>query len=259
MARHVLGILGRKAGMTQVYVDGRRVGVTVIEAGPCRVLQVKAKTAAELVDTPKRPERIHVQTGKPEPRPAPRGDGYYAVQLGFAPKLRKRTSKPAEGHALKAAPEAEQKDDKAPVGRRFIREFRLDAKPELKIGDNVDLKVLDGNVYVDVTGITKGKGFQGGMKRWHMKGFRQSHGTSKVHRRVGAIGRNLSINKGVPKGKHMPGHMGVDQVTVKGLRVIEIDAAKNLLLVEGAVPGGANGYLMIRPSDRVKNNRKKKA
>lgn len=258
MARHKMGILGRKAGMTQVYVEGRRVGVTVIEAGPCRVMQVKAKTAAELTDDPRRPERIHAQTGKPEQRQPRRGDGYYAVQLGFAPKLRKRTSKPEEGHALKAAPEAEQKDPKAPVGRRFVREFRLDAKPECKIGDTIDLKVLDGNVYVDVTGITKGKGFQGGMKRWHMKGFRQSHGTSKVHRRVGALGRTYSINKGVPKGKHMPGHMGVDKVTVKGLRVIEADAEKNILLVEGAVPGGANGYLVIRPSDRVKNLRKKK-
>ncbi|MGH7143788.1 MAG: 50S ribosomal protein L3 [Planctomycetota bacterium] len=258
MARHLMGILGRKAGMTQVYVDGQRVGVTVIEAGPCRVMQVKAKTAAELGEEPKRPERKHAHTGAVEARQPRRDDGYYAVQLGFDPKRRSRTNKAELGHALKAATEAEQKDGKAQVGRRFVREFRLDAKPEQKIGDTIDLKVLEGNIFVDVTGVTKGKGFQGGMKRWHMKGFRQSHGTSKVHRRVGALGRNYSINKGVPKGKHMPGHMGVDQVTVKGLRIVEVDTEKNLLLVEGAVPGAANGYLVIRPSDRVKNLPKKK-
>lgn len=258
MARHVMGILGRKAGMTQVFVDGQRLGVTVIEAGPCRVMQVKTKTVAELPEEPVRPQRKNVVTGQLEARPARRPDGYYAVQLGFDPKKRSRTSKPEEGHALKAAPEAEQKDEKATVGRRFIREFRLDAKPECKIGDSIDLKVLEGNLFVDVTGISKGKGFQGGMKRWNMKGFRQSHGTSKVHRRVGALGRTYSINKGVPKGKHMPGHMGVDQKTVKGLKVVEIDMEKNILLVQGPVPGGANGYLVIRPSDRVKNKPKKK-
>jgi len=258
MSRHVMGILGRKAGMTQVFVDGQRVGVTVIEAGPCRVMQVKAKTVAELAEEPVRPQRKHAQTGELEARPVRRPAGYYSVQLGFEPKKRTRTNKAEAGHALKAAPEAEQKDEKALVGRRFIREFRLDAKSEHKIGDTIDVKVLEGNKFVDVTGISKGKGFQGGMKRWHMKGLRQSHGASKVHRRVGALGRTYSINKGVPKGKHMPGHMGVDQVTVKGMRVIEINAEKNVLLVQGPVPGGANGYLVIRPSDRVKNKPKKK-
>lgn len=209
------GILGRKVGMTQIFNDnGTRIGVTVIEAGPCKVLQVKNQ-----------------QT-----------DGYFALQLGFFDAKEKNTSKAVVGHCDKAS---------SPP-KRFIRELRLAAAPEDKVGDEINVSVLEKIKYVDVTGITKGKGFQGVMKRHHFHGLPASHGCSKRHRAPGGLGRQQSINKGVPKGKSMAGHMGSDQVTIPGLKVVRVDPANNLLLVEGAIPGANGGFVQIHKAIREK-------
>jgi len=209
------GILGRKVGMTQIFNDnGTRVGVTVIEAGPCKVLQVKNQ-----------------QT-----------DGYFALQLGFSDAKEKNTSKAVVGHCDKAS---------SPP-KRFIREVRLAAAPEDKVGDEITVAVLEKIKYVDVTGTTKGKGFQGVMKRHHFHGLPASHGCSKRHRAPGGLGRQNSINKGVPKGKKMAGHMGSDQVTIPGLQVVSVDPANNLLLVQGAIPGANGTYVQIHKAIREK-------
>ncbi len=209
------GILGRKVGMTQVFNEqGNRVPVTVIECGPCKVLQVK-----------------NDQT-----------DGYFAIQLGFSDAKEKNTSKPMVGHC-----------DKAGSGpKHFIREVRLSKAAEDKVGDEITVSVLEKIRYVDVTGICKGKGYQGVMKRHHFHGLPASHGCSKRHRSPGGLGRQNSINKGVPKGKKMPGHLGNDLVTVPGLQVVRIDPANNILLVKGAVPGANGTYLEINTAIREK-------
>lgn len=216
-------ILGRKIGMTQVFDEkGNRFGVTVIEAGPCAVLQVKtAKT-----------------------------DGYDAVQLGFADKREKNTSKPLVGHFEKAGT--------AP--KRYVREVRLDGPAELKVGDSVTVSALDGVKKVDVIGLTKGKGFAGVMKRWNFSGFGASHGCSKRHRSPGALGRHMSINKGVPKGKRMAGHLGQERVTIQGLGLVKIDVEHNLLLVRGAVPGANGDFVIVRKSiqEKVREDKAKK-
>jgi large subunit ribosomal protein L3 len=202
------GILGRKVGMTQVWTEkGDRVPVTVIEAGPCKVLQVKTDKT----------------------------DGYFALQLGFGDAKEKNTSKPLVGHFDKAG--------SAP--KHFVREIRLAGAPEDAVGSDVTVKVFENIKFVDVTGISKGKGFQGVMKRHHFRGLPASHGCSKRHRAPGGLGRQNSINKGVPKGKRMAGHMGVDRVTIQALQVIKIDAENNLLLIKGAVPGPNGAYVMV--------------
>lgn len=254
-----LGILGKKLGMTQIFDEmGVRVPVTVIEAGPCAVLQVKTVSAGELEGEPPRcPRRQPVRDAQgnilvendrpvlkemPQPR---RSDGYYAVQLGFGNKKPTRATKPESGHARKAGfgPQC------------FLREFRLDDKPQVKLGDTVNVSVLEGVELVDITGISKGKGFQGGMKRWHFKGQRASHGCSKRHRHPGALGRQCSISKGVPKGKRMAGHLGAERVTSRTHRVVEINPEKNLLVVKGPVPGANGGYLVIRRSLKAPSSR----
>lgn len=208
-------ILGRKVGMTQVFDDkGARIGVTVIEAGPCKVLQVKTT------------ER----------------DGYHALQLGFADKREKNTSMPLLGHFGKAGS----------TPKRFVREVRLPAAPEDKAGEDVTVGIFEGVSKVDVTGISKGKGFMGVVTRWHFHGLRASHGCSKRHRAPGGLGRHMSINKGVPKGKKMAGHMGQDQVTIQGLRIVKIDPENNILLVQGAVPGANGDFVVVRRSIQEK-------
>jgi large subunit ribosomal protein L3 len=201
------GILGRKLGMTQVWDEkGNRLPVTVIEAGPCKVLQVKTKES----------------------------DGYFALQLGFCDGKEKNTTKPLLGHFEKA--------NSGP--KRLIREFRLAAAPTDKVGDEVTVKVLENIKYVDVTGTSKGKGFAGVMKRHNFHGLPGSHGCSKRHRAPGGLGRTNSINKGVPKGKRMAGHMGSERVTIQALKVVKIDPENNIVLIKGAVPG-ANGCFVI--------------
>jgi large subunit ribosomal protein L3 len=199
-------LLGRKIGMTQVFDEkGNRVGVTVVEAGPCKVLQVKTVE----------------------------NDGYNAIQLGFADKKEKRASLALIGHCQKA--------QSAP--KRFIREVR-DGQGQQ--GDELKASLFEGLKKVDVTGLTKGKGYAGTMKRWNFRGFGASHGCSKRHRAPGALGRHMSINKGVPKGKRMTGHLGQERVTIQGLRLVKIDAEHNLLLIKGAVPGANGDFVIIR-------------
>ncbi len=202
------GILGRKLGMTQIFDEqGRWVGVTVIEAGPCPVTQVKtAKT-----------------------------DGYNAVQLGFA--KRKRVTKPVAGHLAKSGV-------KDPV--HYIREFRLGVEPAQKAGDSVTLKILDGIKKVDVIGITKGKGFQGVIKRYHKNCGPKTHG-SMQQRLVGSASSAEDPGH-IRPGTMRPGHMGMDRFTQKNLVVVKMDEARNLLLVRGAVPGPNGNFVIIQKS-----------
>ena len=232
-----LGILGKKLGMTQIFQpDGSCIPVTVIQAGPCRVLQVKMATAAE---HPGGHRSAAANRGKKGGRTerARAADGYYAVQLGFDDKPARVTPQPMLGHVKKAGLDH---------GKRFVREFRLDAAPEQKPGDDVTVKLLDGVKHIDVTGTTKGRGWAGTIKRWGFSRQPTSHGNSLNHRTGGGLGRQQSISKGVPKGKHMAGHYGVERVTMQRLEVVKIDEARNLVFVKGAVPGHVNGYLSLK-------------
>ncbi len=204
------GILGRKLGMTQVFRNDERIPVTVIQAGPCAVLQVKT-----------------VET-----------DGYNAVQLGFDEKKPKRTTRPLLGHFAKSGVSP----------KRLVREFRTEAAVSLEPGETVGASVLEGTELVDVQGTSKGKGTAGVMKRWNFHGGRRTHGNSKAHRKPGSIGRHYGTAKGVPKGHPMAGHLGSATVTARGLRLVEIDAERNLLLVKGPVPGANGCYVTVRRS-----------
>lgn len=206
-----VGILGRKLGMSQVFRnDGRVIPVTVIEAGPCYVLQVKDKNK----------------------------DGYDAVQLGFADKKEKGTNKPDLGRFknINVTP------------KRFIKEIRITPEQKFEVGQEVKVDVFEAGDAVDITGTSIGKGFQGGMKRWHWKGGKKTHGSTS-HRRVGSIGSSTTPGR-VLKGHHMPGRMGGDIVTVQNLEVVKIDKDNNLLVVEGAIPGADNGLLIIKKAKK---------
>jgi len=201
-------ILGRKLGMTQVYdAQNVLVPVTVVEAGPCAVVQVKTLAT----------------------------DGYNAVQIGFASKKPKNTSAGELGHARKAG--AEQ----AP---RVLAEVRLEGAPTLKVGDVVNASAFTEGQLVDVIGVTKGKGFQGVVRRWRVAGGPASHG-SMFHRRIGAIGMRQTPGR-VWKNQVMPGHMGQVKRTVQNLRVVKIIAEKNLILVKGAIPGANGDDILLR-------------
>jgi len=206
----VAGLLGKKLGMTQVFDDdGVMAPVTVIQAGPCQVMQVKTR------------ER----------------DGYDAVQLGFDDKRRKRATKAESGHARAAKTEP----------KRFIREVPMVEGEEIALGQTLTVEALSDVSHVDVTGKSKGKGFQGVMKRHGFRGQPASHGASKVHRAPGSIGQASDPSR-VFKGVRMPGHMGNVRKTVPHLAVVRIIPEENLLLVRGAVPGPNGGYLLVRPS-----------
>ena len=201
------GIIGRKLGMTQIFDEaGSVVPVTVIEAGPCPVVQVR--TAEK--------------------------DGYTAVQLGFGAQKDKRASKAERGHAVKAGLQA------APS---VLKEFRFDDAPE--VGSTVTVDGFERGGRVKVTGVTKGRGFQGVMKRHGFGGGRASHGATRIHRAPGSIGAGTNPSR-VIKGKRMPGHMGDEQQTVRNLLVAKVDAERNLLYVRGAVPGPVNGTVFIQ-------------
>ena len=205
----VNGILGKKLGMSRLFrEDGEAVPVTLLQAGPCVVVQ--RKTAAT--------------------------DGYEAVQLGFIEGRPKRhVPKPLRGHFSKAGV--------APT--RFVRELRLQGQGEdAKPGDSIKADIFQANDLVHVIGVSKGRGFAGFVKRHHFRGGAASHG-SMFHRAPGGIGASAYPSR-VWKGQRMAGHMGVDRVTVRNLEVIRVDAEKNLLVVKGAVPGPKGGYLMIR-------------
>jgi large subunit ribosomal protein L3 len=208
MSNTAKGIIGKKLGMTQIFNEkGQVVPVTVIQAGPCVVVQ--RKTVAR--------------------------DGYEAVQIGFVdPSGGKRASKPEKGHC--------EKHGVAPL--RVLRELHVEADSALKEGDSVLVGGFSGDAKVNVTGVSKGKGFAGVVKRHHFAGGRASHG-SMFHRAPGSIGGSSDPSRVFP-GTRMGGHMGAEQVTVRNLEVARIDAENNLLLVKGAVPGPKGGYLVIR-------------
>jgi len=207
------GSLGKKLGMTQIFTDkGEVVTVTVVEAGASVVLQNKT-----------------VET-----------DGYNAVQLGFGAVRERKVTKPLKGHFAKAGVK--------PV--KFIRELRLPDAPAYKVGDTVGVDVFSEGELVDVTGTAKGKGFAGGIKRHNFKRGPMAHG-SKSHREPGTIGSRMSGGGGkVFKGKKLPGRMGGHRVTVQRLKVARVDAARNLILIRGAVPGPRGSFVVIR--DTVK-------
>jgi large subunit ribosomal protein L3 len=201
------GILGRKVGMTQIYVeDGTVIPVTVIKAGPCLVVQRKTSD----------------------------NDGYEAVQVGLVEEKPAKPNQPLAGHFKKAGV--------APV--RKVEEFRLDSGEELNAGDEVKASMFNEKDYVDVVGTSKGKGYQGVMKRHHMKGGRNSHGTHEYFRHGGSIGCRLTPQR-VHKGKRMSGHMGHEKKSVQNLQLLRIMADDNVILVRGAVPGAANDYVVV--------------
>ena len=205
-------LLGKKLGMTQIYDDnGAMVPVTVIQAGPCPVTQVKTE------DT----------------------DGYDALQLGFDPVKPSRVKAPQAGHAAKAD---------APVCA-FVREVRLAAPGDVELGATLTVELFEGVDYVDITGTSKGKGFQGVMKRYGFKGQLASHGVERKHRSPGGIGSNSGSagkSRGIRKGKKMAGHMGAERCTIQNCKVVGIDKENNLLLVKGPVAGSRNGYVMVK-------------
>jgi len=206
-----IGILGKKLGMSQVFrEDGRIIPVTVVEAGPCSVLQLKTKAK----------------------------DGYDAVQIGFGEKKEKNLNKPDLGKFKKI--------NISP--KRFVREIRTLPDQKFELGQQIKVDIFSAGDAVDVIGTSIGKGFQGGMKRWHWKGGKKTHG-SMSHRRPGSIGSSTTPGR-VIRGHHLPGRMGGDIVTVQNLEVVKIDSENNLLLLEGAVPGATNGLLVINKAKK---------
>jgi large subunit ribosomal protein L3 len=202
------GIIGKKLGMTQIFEEsGVVVPVTVIEAGPCPVVQVRNQEK----------------------------EGYTAVQLGFGQKKANRATKAEMGHATKAGLEA------AP---QVLKEFNLAAGETPALGEQVTVSAFEAGQKVKVTGTTKGRGFQGVMKRHGFGGGRASHGATRVHRAPGSIGAGTNPSR-VIKGKKLPGHMGDAQQTVSNLRVAKVDPERNLLYLRGAVPGPVNGVVFI--------------
>jgi large subunit ribosomal protein L3 len=210
----VTGLIGKKVGMTQVYQkDGSALPATVIKAGPCVVVQMKTKET----------------------------DGYESVQLGLVEDKPAKTNKAMGGHYKKAG---------VPP-TRVRREVALAAGTEApKPGDQINVSIFADGERVDVIGTSRGKGFQGVVKRHHFAGGRASHG-SMFHRAPGSIGAS-SFPSRVVRGMRMGGHMGSDRVTVRNLRILKVDAENNLILVEGSVPGGPNGIVMIRKAVAAK-------
>ncbi len=203
----VKGIIGKKIGMTQIFNEnGAVIPVTVIEAGPCVVAQIKT-----------------VET-----------DGYNAVQLGFMDTTEKRVSKPEAGHFKK----------NGLAVKRHLKEFRLDDISEYKVGDTVAADKFAAGEKVDITGVTKGHGYTGVIKRWNHHILRMTHGTGPIHRQPGSMG--VIDPARIFKNKKMAGQYGNEQVTILNLDVVKVDAEKNLIAVKGAVPGAKGGIVFIR-------------
>jgi large subunit ribosomal protein L3 len=205
-------ILGKKLGMTQVFVGDKLIPVTVIEAGPCVITQVKTEKT----------------------------DGYSAIQIGYEDIEERKVTKPLKGHFTKAKV--------AP--KRHLAEIRLEDVADHKEGDTFTADVFEVGDKIDATGISKGKGFQGVVKRHGFGGGPGGHG-SHFHRAPGSIGA-AAFPARVVKGRRMAGHMGCDKVTSINLEIVRVDAEQNLLLLKGAVPGGKGSLLMIKQSSRVK-------
>ena len=204
-------IMGKKLGMASFFgPTGREFPVTIVETGPCVVVQVKTL----------------------------KKDKYEAVQLGFVEKKEKGVNKPLKGHFQKAGV----------TPKRFLKEFRFTGAGELEVGSEVNVSIFNEGDSLAVTGVSKGKGFQGVIKRWGMKRQGRSHGTHESKRGTGSIGQCAWPSR-VWKGKHMAGRMGNDQVTVSNLEVLKVIPDKNIIFVKGSVPGGKNGLLKIRKQE----------
>ncbi|MDB6060017.1 MAG: ribosomal protein bacterial [Verrucomicrobiaceae bacterium] len=212
-----IGLVGRKSGMTRVFTDdGVSIPVTVIEVSPNRVTQVKTGDV----------------------------DGYSAVQITAGARKAAKVSKAEAGHFAKANVEA----------GRGTWEFRLEDGVEAPtVGSEITVTAFEVGQKVDVTGVSKGKGYQGSVKRWNFRTQDWTHGNSRSHRVPGSIGQNQSPGR-VFKGKKMTGHMGVDQVTVQTLEVVRVDVERNLLLIKGAIPGATGGDVLVRPAVKLKNS-----
>jgi large subunit ribosomal protein L3 len=212
MANQTIGLMGRKIGMTQVFKDnGEKVAVTVVEAGPCTVLQVKTEDGS---------------------------DGYNAIQLGFGTAKASKVTKAQAGHFEKAGAKAASQ----------VKEFRLTKEQVAKYELGQTLTATDvftAGTKVDIIGLSKGRGFAGVMKRYNFKGSIRSHGVHEFFRHGGSIGTRLTPGH-VIKGKKMPGHMGDEQVTVQNLQIERIDAERNLIFVKGGIPGANGGFVTIR-------------
>lgn len=206
------GLIGRKVGMTQIFAaDGRCIPVTVVEAGPCVVLQKKTSDK----------------------------DGYTALQLGYSQQDTARSTKPEIGHSKAAGKGV----------FRHLKEFRLQDSDNYSVGDIISADIFAPGDIIDVTGVSIGKGFQGVIKRWGFKGGRASHG-SNFHRAPGSIGCSATPSR-VFKNKKMPGQLGNETVTIQKLTVVRVDAADNLILVRGAIPGAKNGIVVLIDSVKV--------
>jgi large subunit ribosomal protein L3 len=227
-----IGILGRKVGMTQLYDEaGQVVPVTVIQAGPCDVLQVRTV------------ER----------------DGYEAVQLGFLDKPRRLASRSERGQVAKLDSKRSKRRSAAGVQllvkpncepKRFVRELRGPVG-DLAVGSQVNVDALSGVTAVDITGICKGRGFSGAIKRHNFSGLRATHGVKKCHRSLGGTGASAFPSR-VMKGKRMPGQYGNVKTTVRNQKLVKVDAENNLLLIRGAVPGPNGGYVVVQKTNKVK-------
>jgi large subunit ribosomal protein L3 len=237
-----VGLLGRKVGMTQIYDEaGDLIPVTVIEAGPCVVLQLRTV------------ER----------------DGYEAVQLGYDDKKRPAGGRRSRGSQARrserghvAALSSKRSKTRAEAGvepiekagsepKRFVREFRIDGEGvDLEVGQTLTVDLFDEISHVDVVGTSKGRGFAGVMKRHNFSGQRATHGVKRVHRHGGSIGMSADPAR-VLKGTRMPGQFGNARSTVRHLQVVRVDTETNTMLVKGAVPGHQGGYLMIRPTNKL--------
>ena len=204
-------IIGKKVGMTQIFdADGKVIPVTVIEAGPCTVVQKKTEEK----------------------------DGYTAVQLGYEDVPERKLTKPELGH-LKKAGEG--------VLKKVLKEFKLKDCDKLNVGDTVDCSVFAAGDRVDVTGVSKGHGYQGVIKRWGAHRLKETHGSGPVHRHAGSMGSSTDPSR-IFKGKIGAGHMGVDQVTVLNLDVIKVDTELGVIAVRGAIPGPKGGIVYLRNS-----------
>ena len=208
----MVGMLGKKIGMTHLFDEGGRVvPVTMIEAGPCYVVQIKTKET----------------------------DGYDAIQMGFEDKPVRLVKKVDAARFKKAGV----------ASLRFVRELRISDPSGYKVGQKIEADLFAKGDFVDVVGTSIGKGFQGGMKRWNWKGGPGGHG-SMFHRAVGSIQSGARLGR-VTKGHHMPGHMGDARITTQNLEVIKVDKENNLIVVKGAVPGHKNGYVMLKEAKKM--------
>ena len=214
--KKTLGIIGRKIGMTQVFLeDGSILPATVVEAGPCKVIQKKTKEK----------------------------DGYEALQLGFLPKNARLVNKPLAGHFKKAGAEP----------YAVLREFRVEGVEGMELGQEVTLDLFKPGDVVDVTGWSKGRGFAGVIKRHGFHGFPASRGTHEYFRHGGAISAHTYPGR-VFKGHRMPGQYGNERITVQNIRVVDVKEDQNLILLEGGIPGARNGWVLIRSATKVRKS-----